>query len=371
MKNKRIVVKIGTHLLTKESESGLALDAARIEKLAGEVAALKKDGWEVIIVTSGAIASGAAKIGSRAMPRTLPEKQAAAAVGQPLLMNVYEKCLAKYGIPVAQLLLTKADFDDRTRYVNVHNTLMTLLERGIVPVINENDTVSVEEIRFGDNDSLSALVAVRVDAELLTILTDVEGLCTADPNRDKSAVCVRTVKEITPEIERIAGDETGICAGTGGMRTKIAAARISTGSGVTTIICDGRKSGVLLDAAAGKQAGTKFLPSTKITDSRKKWIAFGTKPKGTVVVDNGAAEALQKRGKSLLPSGIVSVQSVFAAGESIAVVTQSGREVARGITNFSSEDIGLIKGRKTSEIEKILGRCDFGEVIHRNNMVVL
>ena len=267
--------------------------------------------------------------------------------------------------------MTRADFEDRVRYINVHNTLMTLLEKKIVPVINENDTVSVEEIRFGDNDSLSALVAVRVDAGMLVILTDVEGLCTADPNTDKTAVCVREVRAITPEIEKLAGSEPGTCAGTGGMKTKVEAAKIATKSGVTVIICDGRKAGILADAVLNRQAGTVFLASAEITDSKKKWIAFGTKTKGAITVDNGAADALTKRGKSLLPTGIVSLSGVFRAGECVAIVSQSGKEIAKGIVNFSSADIARIKGKKTSEIGRILDRCEFEEVIHRSNMVVL
>ncbi|MEW6041755.1 MAG: glutamate 5-kinase, partial [Elusimicrobiota bacterium] len=358
MQNKRIVIKIGTNLLTKETSSGISLDEERLEKFTGDVSKLLNAGWEVIVVTSGAVASGAGCLGSRVMPRTVPEKQAAAAVGQPLLMNVYDKCFSKYGVTVAQLLLTRADFQDRTRYVNVHNALMTLIEKKVVPVINENDTVSVEEIRFGDNDTLSALVSVRVDAQLLILLTDVEGLCTADPDRDKNAVCIREVKEITADIEKLSRQEKGLCVGTGGMRTKIDAAKIATKSGVTTYICDGRKQGVLLDIINGKSVGTKFIPTEKITDSKKKWIAFGTKPKGTITIDDGAVNALVKGGKSLLPSGIMSVSGDFSVGESVVIANGAGKEIARGIVNYSSDELQKIKKKKTSEINKILGRCD-------------
>lgn len=370
---RRIVIKVGTHLLTKESGE---LNKEYISELVENIAELYRQSIEVILVTSGAIVTGSAKLNLIGKLKSLREKQAAAAVGQPLLMQVYKENFDKFNIPISQLLLTRDDFENRLRYLNARTTINCLLEFGVVPIINENDTVSVEEIQFGDNDTLSALVATKIEADTLIILTDVEGLFDSDPQKNKNAKLIKVVKEITPEIEQIAERSVSSMpslsrVGTGGMFTKVQAAKITTASGIETFIVDGRKPRVIKDVVANKPVGTRFLSRKKINKLRKRWIAFGTKLKGIIVIDDGAVEAITKRGSSLLPSGVVSVEGEFEFGDTVSIVTLTNKEIGRGIVLYSSKEIEEIKGKKSSEISSILGKCDFEEIIHRDNLVVM
>lgn len=366
---KRIVIKIGTHLLTT-SEGTINRDY--ISQITSDIAQIYHKKHEIILVTSGAIGSGVGRLGLKERPKTLPEKQAASAIGQPLLMHYYEESFNKHNIIVSQVLLTREDFAHRERYLNVRNTLLTLLQLKVIPIINENDTVAVEEIQFGDNDTLSAIVAAKVEADLLIILTDVEGLYTADPHKDKTAKLITEVKTITPEIENIARRTVGSLTGTGGMYSKVHAAKIACASGTEVIICDGRKKGLLLDIIiASKKVGTSFYPAEKTLPARKKWIAFGTTPKGKITIDKGAAEAIVSSGKSLLPAGIISVEGTFAVGDTVSIIDIDGKEIARGLTYYSSDEVEKIKGKRTDEITKIILKADFEEVVHRNNLVIL
>lgn len=356
---KRMVIKIGSSTLTTR---GGALDPEFFSDLARQVKALRERGTQVLIVTSGAIRAGSAKLARERQPRTMPEKQAAAAIGQGLLMQAYSDAFAAHGLTPAQLLLIRDDFRDRKRYINARNTLHTLLAYDAVPVVNENDTVAVEEIRVGDNDTLSSLVAAAVDADLLLLLSDVPGLLGPDGR-------------VVPEVSKIDSKVIELAAGpgefgVGGMRTKISAAQTASSCGAVTVIADGRAPDVALRVASGERIGTWFLPTEAGLDSRKRWIAFGRRLKGTIVVNEGAKEMVCNRGKSLLPAGIVEVTGSFAGGDLVSVTDESGERIARGLSNYSAEEIRKIKGRRTTEIESVLGYKDFDEVIHRDNMVL-
>ena len=365
---RRIVIKVGSAVLAS-SESGL--DQARIERLASEISALLDKGREVILVSSGAIAAGFAKLGltkKKGLP--LSVKQASAAIGQSSLMWMYEKTFSAYGKKVAQVLLTREDLSNRTRFLNARNTLRTLLDYGVVPVINENDTVSVDEIKFGDNDNLSGMVVHLADADLLVILSDIDGLYTADPKLDSSAEIVPVVEKITPELERGAGDAQ-TTVGTGGMRSKIMTAKKVGAYGAPMVIVNGKKPGILQALFDGEEVGTLFLPKPEKQDSRKHWIAYTVCSAGKLVVDNGARDALVNRGKSLLPGGVVKVEGNFKLGDCVACADLKGTVFARGLTKYSSTDLDRIKGLKTSQIESILGHKDYDEVIHRDDLVIL
>jgi glutamate 5-kinase len=366
-KVRRIVVKIGSRVLTREDNG---LDPDFIQGLAGQVAALRQAGREIVIVTSGAIAAGRRDLGLLERPRTIPQKQAAAAIGQTRLMRAYEDAFACHGLRPAQILITRSDLADRTRFLNARATLETLLECGVVPVINENDTVVVDEIKFGDNDNLSALVTNLVDAHLLVILTDIDGFYDADPRTNRDARLVPFVKVITREIERAAGG-SGSSIGTGGMATKLAAAKKAGKSGVATLIVNGKVPGILSSAMAGEEVGTLFLAATESLPSRKHWIAYTLRAKGRVIVDEGARNVLSQHGRSLLPSGIIRVEGDFDRGDSVRVCGPDGAEFARGITDYSHKEIASIMGRKSAEIEEILGYRYGDEIIHRDNLVVL
>jgi glutamate 5-kinase len=366
-KVKRIVVKIGSSVLTREDNG---LDPVFIDGLAGQVATMRQEGREIVIVTSGAIAAGRRDLGLLDRPRTIPQKQAAAAIGQTRLMRAYEDAFARHGLRTGQILVTRSDLADRTRFLNARATLETLLECGAVPVINENDTVVVEEIKFGDNDNLSSLVTNLVDAHLLVILTDIDGYYDADPRTDPAARLVPLVRAITREIERAAGG-AGSSVGTGGMATKLAAAKKAGKTGVATLIANGKIPGILNRAMAGDEVGTLFLPSTESLPSRKHWIAYTLRPKGRVIVDEGARTVLSRHGRSLLPSGVIRVEGDFDRGDCVRVCAPGGMEFARGLTDYSHKEIDRIKGRKSSEIEEILGYRYGDEVIHRDNLVVL
>ncbi|MBI3457851.1 MAG: glutamate 5-kinase [Candidatus Rokubacteria bacterium] len=363
---RRIVVKVGSGLV---AEPGLGPDAARIGQLAAALAAVAARPLEVALVSSGAIAAGTARLGLKERPRSIPEKQAAAAAGQVALMWHYEQAFAAHGRRVAQVLLTQEDISHRARYLNARNTLLTLLGYGVVPVINENDTVAVEEIKVGDNDNLAALVAYLVDADLLVLLSDTDGLYTGDPNRDPTARRIDVVDTITPEMERLAGAEGPL--GTGGMVTKLQAAQKAMAAGIAMVVADGRRPGVLDAILRGDSVGTYFQPRGDRLAARKRWIAFAIPPQGILEVDAGARRALVERGKSLLPSGVVKVEGEFAAGDAVGLRAPDGHEFARGIVNYDAREVALLRGAKTSDIERLLGYRVGDEVIHRDNLVIL
>lgn len=365
---RRVVIKIGSSVLT---DKGAGLDQKRVEHIASEVSSILKGRRQVIVVSSGAIAAGLAKLGikkTRGMP--LPTKQAAAAVGQSSLMWMYEKTFGAHGRKVAQVLLTREDLSNRTRFLNARNTFQTLLEYDVIPIVNENDTVAVDEIRFGDNDNLSAMVVHLVDADMLVILSDVDGLYTADPRLDPGARLLPLVEKITSEMERAAGDAvSGV--GTGGMRSKIMTAKKVSAYGTPLVIVNGRTAGILSALFEGREVGTLFLPKSRPKRSRKHWIAYIACTTGGLVVDDGGRDALVNKGRSLLPSGVVKIEGRFKAGECVSCMDIKGNTFARGLTKYSSEDLEKIKGLKTSEIERVLGHKDYDEVIHRDDLVIL
>jgi glutamate 5-kinase len=364
---RRVVVKVGSQLLAGSDQS---LDSSFVAALAAQIAAVRQQGLEVVLVSSGAIAAGRGALGLAERPKTIPQKQAAAAVGQSRLMRAYEDAFAVHGIAVAQLLLTRGDLADRTRYRNAAATLETLLECGVLPVINENDTVAVDEIKFGDNDNLSSLVTSLVDAGLLVILTDIDGLYDADPRQNPQARLIPLVRTITRELEAAAGG-SGSTVGTGGMATKLAAAKKAGKSGAATLIVDGRQPRIIQRVLAGEEVGTMILPSRESLTRRKHWIAYTLRPHGRLTVDAGAAMVLRREGRSLLPSGIVSVEGEFERGACVRVVEQGGVEFARGIVDYSSLETARLAGCNSSRIEELLGYRYGDEIIHRDNLVLL
>lgn len=361
------MIKVGTSTITHDSGQ---INLSRLEKLARELADLHNEGREVLLVTSGAVAAGVGRLGYRDYPKTLPLKQALAAIGQGTLLHLYEKFFAEYSKDIAQVLLTKDDFDERLRYLNARNTLTTLLQLGAIPVINENDTVVVEEIKFGDNDTLSALVAEIVDADLLIILTDIDGLYNDDPHVNSEAKIYWELDEIPDIVEKgLRGKGTKFSSG--GMYTKLLAARTAMASGIPLVVANGREPGAVRGIVDGQRIGTLFKPKEGRMQARKRWIAFGSQTHGAVSVDTGAADALVKKGKSLLPSGVVAVDGDFERGNVVSVRTVEGREIGRGMVNYSADEIKAIMGRRTTEIARILGSKDYDEVIHRNNLSLL
>jgi len=366
----RIVAKFGTSLLTGGSDR---LDEGIMSRLVAQVAQLHQQGLEMLVVSSGAIASGRHKLGLTREFRGIPFKQVLASVGQNHLMQAYEQLFSQYDITVAQALLTKADLSDRAGYLNARNTLLALLELRVLCIVNENDVVAVDEIqeaKFGDNDNLSAMVANLVDADLLLLLTDTAGLYTADPYRNHDAYLISQVERIDSEIERVAA-ETPSSFGTGGMITKIEAAKVATASGVTVVIADGKESDIILRLAGGETIGTRFLPATSKLESRKRWMLSGLSIKGKLVVDSGAAVALKKQNRSLLAAGIKQVEGEFQRGDIVNIYDKEGSRLGCGITNYSSGDISVIKGTHSRKITMLLG-YDYGsEIVHRNNLVIL
>jgi len=365
---KRIVVKVGTSLLT--GSDGL-LDPAAIDRLAAGIGRVVHDDRQVLVVSSGAIGAGLAPLGLKSRPRTLPLNQAAAAVGQSALMEAWRGAFGREGIIVAQLLLTRDGLSDRKRYLNARNTVTALLDHGVVPIINENDTVSVDEIRFGDNDMLSALVANLADADLLVVLTDVPGLMTGDPRTDNEARLISSVDVITPRIEEIVARGASNVGVGGGMRSKIEAARIMLEVGVPCVIADGRDEDPLGRIFDGEEIGTVFAGPAGPMSARRRWIAFTHGPSGDVIVDEGARAALVEHQKSLLPSGVVDASGDFHAGDTVRIVVEGQGEFARGIVNFSTDEVLRLAGAGTDEIEARLGARTFDEVVHRDNLVVL
>lgn len=364
-KTRRIVIKIGSAVLAGEGHD--AIDESVFSNLAKDVSSIK-DKREIVIVSSGAIAIGMKRLGLKEKAKSIPEKQAVAAIGQGSLMAIYEKVFSPLKIRVAQVLLTHDDLSDRHRFLNAKNTLQALLEYNAIPIINENDTVAVEEIKFGDNDNLSALVTNLVESDLLVILTDIDGLYNKDPKINKDAELIPVVDDIDRFVFS-AGRTSGIY-GTGGMQTKLEAAKKAAHFGVPTIVANGREKNILKKIFSGEDIGTLFLPMEERLTSRKHWLAFSTRPAGSLILDDGAMNALLKKGKSLLSSGITGIEGNFDSGDAVSCVSPNGREIARGIVNYSSEEIKRIKGLKTSEIEKVLGYKYFDEVIHRDNLVI-
>lgn len=364
---RRIVVKVGSSLVTNE---GRGVDAEAIGNWCRQLAALATQGRELVMVSSGAIAEGMKRLGWASRPKEVHELQAAAAVGQMGLAQMYESKLREQGMGSAQVLLTHADLADRERYLNARSTLLTLLQHRVLPVINENDTVVNDEIKFGDNDTLGALVANLVEADALVILTDQKGLYSADPRKDPNARFIDVAVAGTPELEQMAGG-AGSSLGRGGMITKILAAKRAAGSGASTVIAWGREPDVLLRLAAGESIGTALVASTQKQAARKQWMVDHLQLRGAVIVDAGAALKLREDGKSLLPIGVTEVQGEFHRGDVIAVRDASGRELARGLTNYGSAEARLIARKASNQFELVLGYAAEPELIHRDNLVLV
>jgi glutamate 5-kinase len=363
---RRIVVKFGSSILTRDG----VLRPRRVSDLARQVATLCDEGKEVVVVSSGAIALGSRKLGWTHPGRSIPEKQAAAAVGQIDLSELYRRHFARHGRNAAQILLTRTGLAQHERFLNARHTLQTLLRLGVVPVVNENDTVATEEIRFGDNDNLSATVANLVGAELLVIATDVEGLYASPPEGGRPLPpLLDVVEDITPEIARSAGGSAS-AFGRGGMTTKLEAARAAARCGAATVLCNGHAKDVVLRVAHGEQVGTVFLTRSRLA-SRKHWLAFTTHTRGQIVLDDGAVRALVERGKSLLPAGIRAVRGQFGIGDPVGCVRADGGEFARGLVAYTSEAITRIAGIATPKIPEVLGYSNGNEVIHRDDLVLL
>ena len=367
---RRIVVKAGTNVLTGGGDS---LDLEVMASLVDQITALHRQGKEVLLVTSGAIAAGGQLLSQGRERGDVPFRQVLAAVGQSRLMHTYEQLFGSHGIIVAQALLSRGDILDREGYLNVRNTLLALLELRVVSIINENDVVAVEEIGvevFGDNDSLSAMVANLVDADLLIILSDIGGLYTADPHTDTDARLIPRVDRVDGEIEALAGVSHS-SRGTGGMQAKLEAAKLATASGVAVVVASGREPDVAPRVAAGESVGTFFAPTASKMESRKRWMLSGLSPKGRIVVDSGAAEALRRDHRSLLPAGVKEVGGEFRRGDIILVVDTRGERVACGIASYGARDVAAIRGLRSDRIREALGYEYGEEVLHRNNMVVL
>ena len=364
----KIVIKIGTRVLT--NEDGF-LDKNQIMELSKQIIKLRSRGFSVVVVSSGSIGAGISALGRQKRPNILPELQAAAAIGQGKLIEAYNECFKKHGYHAAQLLLTRQDFEDRQRYLNACNTLHALLRFKTIPIINENDTISVDEITFGDNDILSALVTNLLRADLLILLSSVDGLYTTPPTSGKSCRVLPVVDSISDDIKKLAFKQK-TKEGVGGMESKLEAANIATGSGEAVIIANGRQSGILSKIMNYDNVGTLFIPYKKKIASRKRWIGFTVRPKGRVYIDEGALSALQKKGKSLLPSGVVKIDGKFIKGDVVSIVdVDKNKEIARGLVNYSDDEVRKVKGLRTCLIKKTLGSKAYDEIIHRDNIVLL
>jgi glutamate 5-kinase len=362
---KRIVIKIGSGVISNNK----GLDVERIAAIGTDVDQLRRRGFEIIIVSSGAVAAGKGDLGIIGRPDTIPLKQAAAAIGQSRLMQTFSDALGGKGYNVGQILLTRDDLANRRRFLNARNTLLTLLDFGVIPIINENDSVVVDEIRFGDNDNLSAMTTNLAEAHLLVIMSDVDGLYDRNPHQHPDATLISLVERVNEAIRSTGGDsDTDV--GTGGMASKVKAAERATLYGVGVGIINGLRPGILSQLLDGKEVGTYFLPAQNRMNARKHWIAFTKKPRGKLQLDDGAHKALTDRGKSLLPSGIFAMEGTFERGDAIRLCDHDGTEFARGITNYSNAELERIKGKKSSEIEAILGYKYNDEIVHRNNMVL-
>lgn len=366
-KKKRIVVKVGSSTLTHESGK---LNYHRIERLVMEIADLANQGKQMVLVSSGAVSAGLGPLGLAKRPQTIREKQAVAAVGQGVLLHTYEKMFREYGQTVGQVLLTRMDAQNRKNFMNSRNTLLTMLDMGIIPIINENDVVAIDEFKIGDNDTLSAMVSSIIDADLLVLLSDIDGLYTANPQTHPEAVLIPNVKEIDKHFYEIA-EGAGTSIGTGGMYTKIQAASLATSAGVDMIIASGSEDGILRRICQGEEIGTWFTAKDSNLHSKKRWLLSGSKSEGTIVVDEGCRNALIGHGSSLLPVGVVRVEGRFHEGDIVRVICD-GVAIAKGIVNYNSEQIAAIKKHQTDEIATILGHEGvYEEVIHRDNLVAM
>jgi glutamate 5-kinase len=361
-----VVVKVGTNVLARPDGT---LDPARFEALAGQIHRLRATGRKVALVSSGAIGAGVGRLALGTRPADLRHLQACAAVGQAFLMRAWEDCLAAHGIPTAQLLLTAADFDSRTRYLNIRNTVVTLFEWGCLPIINENDTVSVAEIKFGDNDHLAAILTNCLQAPLLVLLSVVDGLYTADPTVDAQATPIPTVFQIDEVLDRAGTTRSAL--GSGGMKSKLRAARLCTVAGESVILASGHRDGVLDSIFRAEPVGTLFLPHSTTLPAWKRWLGYTARPRGRLVVDSGARNAVQSKGRSLLPIGVVEVIGPFGKGDVVSICDPQGAEFARGLTNYPSATIDRIRGVRTERIAEVLGACPYEEVVHRDNLVVI
>jgi len=364
---RRVVIKIGSQILS----SSEGIEENRLRGLVRELAELHERKKEIVVVSSGAVAAGMTRLGRKERPKTIPEKQALAAVGQIKLMALYERAFAKFDKSVAQVLLTADDLANRQRYINAKHTFQVLLESSIIPIVNENDTVAVEEMKFGDNDHLSALVATLLEADLLVILSDVEGVYDKDPRAHGDAQLISLISEARG-ISRAIGGASMSAVGTGGIVTKLGAAEEAAAAGIPTVIASGLQSGVLEKVFDSKeQIGTLILAEQDRLPSRKHWIAYNLKPSGEIVVDQGAQDAVVQKGKSLLPSGLKEVRGAFGVGECVRCLDLAGKEFARGLVNYSAQELNRIRGLHTSRIEKVLGYKAYEEIIHRDDLVVL
>jgi len=364
---RRLVVKVGSSLVTAE---GRGIDHAAVGRWAEEIAGLRRAGKEIVLVSSGAIAEGMQRLGWTTRPAAMHELQAAAAVGQMGLVQAYEAAFSRFGLHTAQILLTHEDLADRRRYLNARSTLLTLIGLGVVPIINENDTVTTDEIRVGDNDTLGALVTNLIEADALILLTDQSGLYSSDPRKDATATLLQSAFAGDPALEAMAGG-AGSAIGKGGMLTKVLAAKRAARSGASTVIADGREERVLTRLAAGEALGTQLIAETLTLAARKQWLADHVRTAGKLQLDAGAARALLREGKSLLPIGVVACEGAFERGEVVGCYDPEGREIARGLVNYSASETQRILRKPSAEIAAILGYVDEPELIHRNNLVVL
>ena len=362
---KRVVIKIGSGVISNTA----GLEKSQIEAIAKDVCGLLDRDLEVIIVSSGAVAAGKGQLGIVGRPQTIPQKQAAAAIGQTRIIRDYKETFQGLNYNVAQVLLTRDDLSNRRRYLNARNTVMTLLEYGVTPIVNENDTVVVEEIRFGDNDNLSALVTTLVEADLLIILSDVDGFYERDPTDDPTAQLIPIIERVTPDIEALGGNSSGDL-GTGGMSTKLKAAKRAALSGVGTLIVNGRTPDILKRIFSGEDVGSYFLPAQSKLTAKKHWIAFSKKPRGKLLVDEGGQRAIVKTGKSLLPSGICGVEGGFERGDAVRLCNRDGEEFARGVISYSLAETLQIMGKQCAEIKETLGYKYRDEVVSRDNLVL-
>ena len=361
---KRVVVKLGTQLLTKPQGDGIGLDTRYLGRVASQVVALRESGVEVTLVTSGAVGAGCVEMGLSKRPTDVAELQAVAAVGQRRLMNILHDAFHRRGVKVAQVLLTRADFDDRLRFLNIRNCLAQLHEMDVVPVLNENDTVAVDEIRFGDNDLLAALTCNALRADVLLLLTAVDGLL------DAQGQVVDRVDDIADRLAQVRAARSGKSTwGSGGIETKLEAARRVTEAGEVAIIANGRTREIIVRLMQGEKLGTVLMPAERKMDSRSRWIGMTARPAGTVTIDEGASRAVTERGKSLLPSGVSGITGRFERGDVVLVRDERGREIARGLTNYASEELRLLAGKRSNEFAKLLGRPGYDELVHRDNLV--
>jgi glutamate 5-kinase len=362
-----VVVKVGTNVLTHEDGR---LDPQRLQALADQLHRLRASGRKVALVSSGAIGAGMGRLGLTRRPTDLRELQACAAIGQAFLMRAYEDSLAQHGIPTAQILLTAGDFDSRGRYLNARNTILTLFEYGCLPIINENDTVSVAEIRFGDNDHLAALVTNLLQAPLLILLTVVDGLFDSDPRSDASASLLTTVPSIDATIMEKAGSSRS-ALGSGGMRSKLRAARLATVAGESVLIANGNSRGILDAIFRAEPVGTLFLPHDRTMPAWKRWLGYTARPRGRLIVDAGARTAVQHQGRSLLPIGVVQVVGTFGKGDVVTLQDVEGVEFARGLSNYSAGDAERIRGLRSEQVREAMGDTAYEEIVHRDNLVVI